>query len=128
MTVDAKWGSNSRATQDYSILPTPPQYYELYYQSLYNYGRFSGEIGGQGMSSAAANAWANQNITAANSYGLAYNVYAPLPTRSEPYIVLNSKLNPNATLGPHGASGGQDFSSIPTTGSTIPIRPACVRV
>ncbi len=57
----------------------PAQYYELYYQSLYNYGRFSGEIGGQGMSSAAANAWANQNITAANSYGLAYNVYTPSP-------------------------------------------------
>ena len=98
VTVDAKWGSNSRATQDYEYITDPAQYYELYYQSLYNYGRFSGEIGGQGMSSAAANAWANQNITAANSYGLAYNVYT-LP-QGQNLIGLNGKLNPNTR--PHG--------------------------
>ena len=107
VTVDAKWGSNSRATQDYEYITDPAQYYELYYQSLYNYGRFSGEIGGQGMSSAAANAWANQNITAANSYGLAYNVYT-LPT-GQNLIGLNGKLNPNATLGRMASYGGQDF-------------------
>jgi len=107
VTVDAKWGSNSRATQDYEYITAPAQYYELYYQSLYNYGRFSGEIGGQGMSSAAANAWANQNITAANSYGLAYNVYT-LPT-GQNLIGLNGKLNPNATLGRMASYGGQDF-------------------
>ena len=107
VTVDAKWGSNSRATQDYEYITDPAQYYELYYQSLYNYGRFSGEIGGQGMSSAAANAWANQNITAANSYGLAYNVYT-LP-QGQNLIGLNGKLNPNATLGRMASYGGQDF-------------------
>ena len=31
VTVDAKWGSNSRATQDYNFIKSPAQYYEMYY-------------------------------------------------------------------------------------------------
>ena len=37
VTVDAKWGSNSRAQQDYNYITDPAQYYETYYSSLYNF-------------------------------------------------------------------------------------------
>ena len=33
---DAKWGSNSRAIQDYDVITDPGQYYEAYYMGLYN--------------------------------------------------------------------------------------------
>ncbi|WP_317197800.1 TonB-dependent receptor plug domain-containing protein [Bacteroides humanifaecis] len=34
VTVDAKWGSNSRGTQDYKTVSNPAQYYEMYYGAL----------------------------------------------------------------------------------------------
>ena len=37
VTVDAKWGSNSRGTQDYKTVSNPAQYYEMYYGALKNY-------------------------------------------------------------------------------------------
>ena len=38
VTVDAKWGLNTRATQDYDFIKDPAQYYETYYGALYNSG------------------------------------------------------------------------------------------
>ena len=37
ITVDAKWGSNSRGSQTYDMISDPGQYYETHYKSLYNY-------------------------------------------------------------------------------------------
>ncbi|MCC8186266.1 MAG: TonB-dependent receptor plug domain-containing protein [Bacteroides sp.] len=37
VTVDAKWGANTRATQDYKTIQSPAQYYEMYYSALNNY-------------------------------------------------------------------------------------------
>ena len=31
VTVDAKWGSNSKGVQDYNVIKNPAQYYEVYY-------------------------------------------------------------------------------------------------
>lgn len=118
VTVDAKWGANSRATQDYNYVKDPAQYYELYYQSLYNYARMpkipgkeeGSNIGGMAMSNAAANAWANKNMIDPdrnNSYSLAYNVYT-VP-EGQYLIGSNGKLNPNATLGRMASYRGQDF-------------------
>ena len=92
ITVDAKWGSNSRATQDYNYVTSPAKYYEMYYGALKNY--FTNT---QGMDSNAAHIMANQNLTANNAYGLGYNVYN-VPT-GQYMIGENGKLNPNATLG-----------------------------
>ena len=36
VSVDAKWGANMRATQDYKLVKDPAAYYEMYYKSLYN--------------------------------------------------------------------------------------------
>lgn len=37
ITVDAKWGSNSRATRDYDYVRDPAKYYETWHKGLYNY-------------------------------------------------------------------------------------------
>lgn len=109
VTVDAKWGVNMRATQDYDYIKDPAQYYETYYSSLYNYATTAPEkvinpntgeeenIGGLGYGANQAYIWANNNLTADNAYGLGYNVYT-MPA-GQYLIGTNGKLNPAATLG-----------------------------
>ena len=109
VTVDAKWGVNMRATQDYDYIKDPAQYYETYYNSLYTFATAAPEIvtnpqtgddeniGGLGYDAARAYIWANNNLTADNAYGLGYNVYT-MPA-GQYLIGKNGKLNPNATLG-----------------------------
>ena len=88
ITVDAKWGVNSRAVQDYDRITDPGQFYETYYAQLYNYQHY-----GQGIGADAANVWANSTML--NHLG--YNVYT-LP-EGEQLIGMNGKLNPAAKLG-----------------------------
>lgn len=92
ITVDAKWGANHRATPNYEMITSPAKYYEMWYQGLYNYAANT-----YGYSADQAWAWANNNLTASNAYGLAYNVYN-VPA-GQVMIGTNGKLNPNATLG-----------------------------
>ncbi len=91
VTVDAKWGQNSRSQQDYVNISNPAMYYETYYGALNRYAQANG------MSAAAANAWANQNLTSTNQYGLGYNIYTT--PNGQPLIGTNGKFNPQATLG-----------------------------
>ena len=88
ISVDMKWGSNSRAVPEYDVIKDPGQYYEAYYSQLYNNYYY-----GQGMSAEAANLRANTNMLSQ----LAYNVFT-VPG-NEQLIGTNGKLNPNATLG-----------------------------
>ena len=108
VTVDAKWGLNTRATQDYDFIKDPAQYYETYYGALYNFARADEEwvqtsggqeenIGGLGYKPQEAYVWANENMCADNSYGLGYNVYT-VP-QGQYLIGQNGRLNPSATLG-----------------------------
>ena len=92
VTVDAKWGANSRATQNYNTVSSPAQYYEMYYGALKNYF-----MDKQQLNESAAHAMVNQNMTSGNDYGLGYNVYT-VPV-GQNLIGTNGKLNPNATLG-----------------------------
>ncbi len=101
VTVDAKWGANSRATRDYDMITDPGQYYEMYYGALNSYALY------RGMDAAAAYQWASSNLTAYNDYGLGYNVYS-VPN-GENLIGENGKLNPNATLGNLVEVDGQQF-------------------
>ncbi|MGN1375346.1 MAG: SusC/RagA family TonB-linked outer membrane protein, partial [Prevotella sp.] len=105
ITFDAKWGSNSRGVPDYKTVDSPAKYYETYYQSLYNY--YVDNNGNEDK----AHAWANQNLTANNSYGLGYNVYT-VPD-GEFLIGSNGKLNPNATLGRIVTVDGVDYTLLP---------------
>lgn len=92
ITFDAKWGSNSRATQDYDFVTSPAQYYEMYYGALKNYF-----VNSQGMSAKDAHLAANENLTASGDFGLGYNVYT-VPA-GQYMIGENGQLNPHATLG-----------------------------
>ena len=109
VTVDAKWGSNSKGVQDYNVITNPAQYYEVYYGSLKNYF-----MNARGMSAADAhyNAASNMvNPSSSNTYTLGYNVYK-VPD-GQFLIGSNGKLNPNATLGNVVSYGGQDYLLMP---------------
>ena len=105
VTVDAKWGSNSRATQDYDFVKNPAQYYEMYYGALKNY------FLSQGQSEFNAHVNANNNMLGSGDYGLGYNAYT-IPD-GQFLIGTNGKLNPNATLGNVVNYGGQDYLILP---------------
>ena len=64
VTVDAKWGSNSRAARDYNFITDPAQYYEMYYGALKSY------FMGQGQSEATAHANATSSMLGGGDDGL----------------------------------------------------------
>ncbi len=106
ITVDAKWGSNSRQLPDYNYISSPAGYYETWYKGLENYA-----VNTWGYSQAQANAWANSHLTDNSSYGLGYNVYT-VPD-GQNLIGLNGKLNPNATLGSYITNNGTTYYLTP---------------
>jgi len=98
VTLDAKWGQNSRAVQDYDVITSPGQYYETFGRALGNYALANG------LDDASALAFANRNLIGQ----LGYNVYT-LP-EGENMLVDGYKLNPKATLGNiYEASDGQKY-------------------
>lgn len=96
ITVDAKWGSNSRAVPDYTYVTSPAKYYEMWYQALDNYAKDKSGVG-LGLNSSAASTWANEHLINDSHYGLGYNVYT-VPD-GQMLVGTNGILNPNATLG-----------------------------
>ncbi len=108
ITVDAKWGSNSRAIPDYEYVTSPAKYYEMWYGALKNYA--SNRLN---YSDAQAGLWANQNLINSTSYGLGYNIYT-VP-EGQFLIGSNGRLNPNATLGRlvTGADGVTQYMILP---------------
>lgn len=100
--VNAKWGSNSRAVQDYDVITDPGEYYEAFYSQIYNYNFYQ-----QGMTAEAANAASNTQMMNL----LKYNAYT-LP-EGENLIGMNGKLNPNATLGRYYQLNGENRYLIP---------------
>jgi len=115
VTVDAKWGVNSRAMQSYDYIKNPAQYYETYYTALNSYYR------SQGMSESTAHAMANKNLAASkNDGGLGYMVYSVPDGQS--VIGTNGKLNPNATLGNRVVYNGQDYLLTPDDWEDIAFR------
>ena len=104
--VDAKWGVNSRAVQDYDYIDDPAVFYETHYNALRNYYLDSG------MNASEAHAQANANlIGSANNGGLGYMVYT-VPAGQE-FIGINGKINPAATLGRKMVYQGQEYYLIP---------------
>lgn len=107
ITLDAKWGSNSRASQEYDVVKEPGQYYEMHYAALYNY--FTNV---RGLGADAAHIQANQTLEKQSSEGgLGYIAY-DVP-QNQFLIGTNGKLNPNATLGRHLSYNGQDYTILP---------------
>ena len=93
VSVDAKWGLNTKALKSYDYITDPGQYYETHYTALYNYYRLE-----KGMSNEEANALAARNVTgAAADGGLGYLTFTVPEGQS--LIGSNGKLNPYATPG-----------------------------
>ena len=85
VTLDAKWGSNSRAIKDYDLINSPATFYELYGQAIGSYGASIG--------APDPLAFANRNLINV----LGYQSFT-VPN-GENLLVDGYKLNPNATLG-----------------------------
>jgi TonB-linked SusC/RagA family outer membrane protein len=88
VTFDARWGVNSRMVGKYDVIKDTDTYMETLYQSFKNEGMQS-----MGYSSAAAHAYANNNLFGA----IGYPIYT-LP-QGEGLIGMDGKVNPNAVLG-----------------------------
>ncbi len=91
VTVDAKWGSNSRAVPQYNVMKDPAMYYETAYKALYNSKAYAGG------SAADARAYALKNIFSSDNGGVGYQVYTT--PNGEDFIGTDGRINPNATLG-----------------------------
>ena len=104
VTFDAKWGSNSRASQNYNYITDPAQYYEVYYQALKNYYLSNGK------SEREAYVAANAGLIDGAS-GLGYNVFS-VP-EGQYMIGVDGRLNPNATLGNLVTYKGQQYLLTP---------------
>ena len=92
VTLDAKWGSNTRASRDYDFVTSPAQYYEMYHSALSKYF-----VNSMYYTPQQAYIEANNAMLGTGDYGLGYNVYN-IPD-GQFLIGTNGKLNPNATLG-----------------------------
>ena len=107
ITVDAKWGSNQKATPNYNTIDNPAKYYEMYYGGLNLYAQNA-----MGYSADEAWQWANQAMIAnEGSFTLGYNVYN-VP-EGQALIGTNGKLNPNATLGNVVTYNGKEYLVTP---------------
>ena len=103
VNVDAKWGVTSKALQNYDYITNPAEYYEVYYSALNNY-----LMNAQGLDPIAANAKANQMITATSTNGgLAYQIFN-VPS-NQYFIGLDGKVNPRATMGNVVNYKGEDY-------------------
>lgn len=89
VTVDMRWGSNSRAIPNYDVITDQRQYLETVYNSLYNTAIYNL----QGYDPASAHAYANANIWKS----LGYQTWT-IPNGQDAFGV-NGKFNPNATPG-----------------------------
>ena len=89
--LDVRLGSNSRLIPNYDVITEPGQYYETFYQRLYNQYYYSGH------SVADSYAFADKTLYDHLNGGLGYRVYSY--PEGEKLIGTNFKLNPHATLG-----------------------------
>lgn len=107
VSFDAKWGSSHNAKVDYDYIKDPGQYYEAYYQALYNYNR-------NALGQNAYDAFRNANNTLGLSDdvgGLGYISYS-VP-EGEWLIGENGRLNPNAKPGNVVTNNGQTYTILP---------------
>lgn len=93
ITLDARWGSESRAVSNYDVVKDPATYLEKAYESIYN-----GLTGTKyAKTTADQNKYANKYLGTNSNGGVGYQIYT-VPT-NELLIGTDGKINPNATLG-----------------------------
>jgi TonB-linked SusC/RagA family outer membrane protein len=90
VTVDAKWGGNSRQVKGYDVIKDPAQYTEMAYTALRNGYYYHNNYD-------AASAHSAANASLYNAFGAGYQIWT-VPAGQQ-MVGTNGKLNPNATLG-----------------------------
>jgi TonB-linked SusC/RagA family outer membrane protein len=95
ISLDARWGANSRMVNGYDVLTSPAMYYETAYQAIAN-----GYMYHNNYTASQANMAANTALNSA--FGNGYQIYS-VPA-GQLLIGKNGKLNPNATLGTYSGS------------------------
>ncbi|MEL5896364.1 SusC/RagA family TonB-linked outer membrane protein [Bacteroides sp. GD17] len=88
ISVDARWGSNSRQVGKYDVIESPDVYMETLYKAQYNAAYYK-----LGRTPEASHAYANAQLFPA----IGYQIYT-LP-QGEGLIGMDGKINPNAKLG-----------------------------
>ena len=107
VSLDAKWGWNTKALQNYDVISDPAQYYEMHYKALYNY-----YVNKQGLSAQDAYSLASSRVAGpVRDGGLGYQVFA-VPD-GEPFIGQDGRVNPNARLGNVVNYNGADYLLTP---------------
>lgn len=102
VSIDAKWGVNTKALRTYDYITDPGQYYETHYGALKSYYMSTG------LSESDAHYKAAVNVAGSSKDGgLAYNVFT-VPD-GQLLIGSNGKINPGATLGRRVTYNGQDY-------------------
>ncbi|MCQ2244601.1 MAG: TonB-dependent receptor [Bacteroidaceae bacterium] len=91
ITVDAKWGSNSRLVPNYDVITSPEEYYEQVYKGLWGSKYYHGST------AEAAHDFANANLLNRNNGGVGYQVFT-IP-EGQRLVGTNFKFNPNAVKG-----------------------------
>lgn len=91
VTLDARWGANSRQVSDYETIDDIPTYYGLFYRSIHNYYASAGEDVAQ----AYVNRYFDSTSSNANVFG--YQMYT-IP-QGEHLFLPDGTMNPNASLG-----------------------------
>lgn len=112
VTLDAKWGSNSRATKDYKVIKDPRLYYNTYAQALANYKLYAGGL----ITTEDVRNYVESNLIwggkeGDTSGGLGYNIWT-VP-EGERLIGEDYKVNPNATIGRTVNYNGMDYLITP---------------
>lgn len=97
VTLDAKWGGNSREIGKYDVITDPALYTEMIYQAIRN-----GYLYHQGYDAATSHLMANNDMY--NAFGKGYQIWT-IPAGQQ-MIGTNGKLNPAATL---GYSNGRNY-------------------
>ncbi len=92
VSVDMRWGSNSRAIPNYDVITDQRQYLETMYHALYNTSLYNYADTPDG---ANPHAYANANIW--GMQGLGYQTWT-IPAGQDAFGI-NGKFNPNATPG-----------------------------
>ena len=107
VSLDAKWGWNTKALQNYDVISDPAQYYEMHYKALYNY-----YVNKQGLSALDAYSLASSRVAGpVRDGGLGYQVFA-VP-EGESFIDQDGRVNPNARLGNVVNYNGADYLLTP---------------
>ena len=93
ITLDARWGGESRAVSNYDVIKSPSTYMEKAYEAVYN-----GLTGTKYAQTAEMqNQYANKFLTTNSNGGVGYQVFT-VPSGQQ-LIGTDGKINANATLG-----------------------------